>query len=417
MFRFLKPIFLAGMLLQSVLFILAFGGQPPSVWAAALALMLMGFSPALWLFQAKAQKASQHALALWEEKYTALESKEAEGQQSRQKEWERIREEAALLEERSKNSEADVLNAMNELHGFAKTLEEMRLVQAERDHHREAAQMAHSDRRELAEFVASLAEHLVTQVTTALHEAREAVENAAQTFGRVAQDADTMASFTQESVHRHNTETLDVIAEQTTEVMQSVVQCLAANGTKLSEAAGQVGQIKSVSKDLSTLLEEIQGVADQTELLALNASIEAARAGEAGKGFAVVASEIRKLSERSRVAAGRMHELTRVLNREGGRISDRLSEIAGDSLQESQGAERDLSELLLRVEAISESGRTALDNLALRNAQMSEDVQGAMKVFEYQELLEERLSHIAEPLKSLQGRLNAGEAVGNYRAA
>ena len=72
------------------------------------------------------------------------------------------------------------------------------------------------------------------------------------------------------------------------------------------EGGAAVGKTVGAMKEIAEKIMIIEEIARQTNLLALNAAIEAARAGEHGKGFAVVAAEVRKLAERSQIAAGGM---------------------------------------------------------------------------------------------------------------
>ena len=117
------------------------------------------------------------------------------------------------------------------------------------------------------------------------------VEGAASTLTRMIENISALAS----RVHM-----VDEVSRRSAEEAQAGGEKLQTSFRSISERSQEVGKIVKV----------IEGIADQTNLLALNATIEAARAGEAGKGFAVVADEVRRLAERSVQAT---HEIATVI--------------------------------------------------------------------------------------------------------
>jgi methyl-accepting chemotaxis protein len=100
-----------------------------------------------------------------------------------------------------------------------------------------------------------------------------------------------------------------------------------AIGGTIEESSGQIAALEQNAARIEEITELIQDIADQTDLLALNASIEAARAGEFGKGFTVVAAEVQKLSDRSSRAATEIAALARSTMETVRRLSQRYAEM------------------------------------------------------------------------------------------
>jgi twitching motility protein PilJ len=198
-----------------------------------------------------------------------------------------------------------------------------------------AAQESRATAMHLAE-ASELQAQQITQTTGAIKDMSQAIDG-------MASDAKESAEVAQRSVE---------IAGKGGETVRSTIQGMDTIREQIQETAKRIKRLGESSQEIGDIVELIDDIADQTNILALNAAMQAAMAGEAGRGFAVVADEVQRLAERSSNATKQIEALVKTIQAD---TNEAVTSMEASTTGVVKGAKyaEDAGEALMEIENVS----------------------------------------------------------------
>ena len=293
------------------------------------------------------------------------------------------------------------------------------------------AQLTSDQARQTSVGVVSLDEAIASVAHGANHQASQ-VQSASVIASSIVTGVDDVASRAQGVAGQ--AESARLFAEQGATAVRGTIEAMHAIRASSTDVAERIRELGALSENIGAVVETIDEIADQTNLLALNAAIEAARAGEHGRGFAVVADEVRKLAERSRSETRQIADLIQHVqtSAEAARQAVEVSSVrvddgsnrvddAGSALERILGAalsvEDDvrgiassagamagdadrLTELMLSIDAVLQENSAATEEMAAQASEVAAAIHQIASVSEEQTASTEEVSASAEEMNA-----------------